>query len=226
MKILDIINEVINEIVNESKIWYHGTPDVRGLKQSGSFSPKTNTTDYISDPAKWNELQTQLQDARSQGNEDLYFQLLYQAGKLRKTLTYNKPIYFTDKHSVASTYANPKRAFDYQGSEPKLLQATINDTGNILQVPAHGETFRGIKADIVRKALLNAGIPGEEIDKQFNMFPNDIRGGKMTAETLGIIAQQLGFDIVDVLGVLDSYEGGSVKSNVRMVFDPQRIKIS
>ena len=57
------------------------------------------------------------------------------------------------------------------------------------------------------------------------MFPNDVRNGKMTAETLGIIAQFMGFDIVDVLGVLDSYHGGSIKSTVRMVFDPSRIKI-
>lgn len=221
MNVIDIINEEINK----AKIWYHGTPDARGLKQTGSFSPKTNTTDYISDPAKWNQVQNQMQDARNAGNEDLYFQLLDQAGKLRKTLTYNKPIYFTDNRGVASTYSDPKRAFDYQNSEAALLRATINDVGNVLQVPAHGETFRGIKADIVRRALVSAGIPNEEIDNQFNMFPTDIRGGKMTAETLGVIAQQLGFDIIDVLGVLDSYEGGSVQSNVRMVFDPSRIKI-
>ena len=221
MKIIDIINE---EII-KAKVWYHGSPDVRGLKQTGSFSPKTNTTDYIGDPAKWQQVQNQMQDARNAGNEDLYFQLLDQAGKLRKNLTYNKPIYFTDNRGVAKTYSDPKRAFDYQNSEPALLQATIDDTGNVLRVPAHGETFRGIKADIVRRALVSAGIPDEEIDKQFAMFPTDIRGGKMTAETLGVIAQQLGFDIVDVLGVLDSYEGGSIQSNVRMVFDPNRIKI-
>lgn len=226
MEIINIINEVISEVISEARIWYHGTPDVRGLKQTGSFTPKTNTTDYISDPPKWNEIQSQLQDARRAGNEDQYFQLLDQAGKLRKQMTYKKPMYFTDNRSVAQTYADPKRAFDYQNSEPALLQATINDSGNVLQVPAHGEKFRGIKADIVRKALVNAGIANEEIDKQFNMFPSDIRGGKMTAETLGIIAQQLGFDIVDVLGVLDSYEGGSIQSNVRMVFDPSRVKVS
>jgi len=57
------------------------------------------------------------------------------------------------------------------------------------------------------------------------MFPTWIRNNKISAETIAIIAQQLGFDIVDVIGVLDSYEGGSIESTVRMVFDPQRIKI-
>lgn len=226
MKLVNIINEVISEfILNEESIWYHGTPDVRELRQAGSFLPKTNTTDYISNPEKWNELQNAMQDAKSSGNDDLYFKLLDQAGELRKTLTYKKPIYFTANHSVATTYADPKRAFDYQNSVPTIIKAKIDDSGKILKVPAHGERFRMIKADIVRNALRNNGISEEEINKYFNMFPQDIRNNTMSAETIGIIAQLLGFDIVDVLGVLDSYHGGSIKSTVRMIFDPQRIHI-
>jgi hypothetical protein len=225
MKITNLINEVLEEVIAENQIWYHGTPDVRELKQSGSFSPKTNTTTYISDPKKWNLLQSQMQDARSQGNEDLYFQLLDQAGELRKTMTYKKPIYFTANRGVASTYADPQRAMDYQGSEPQVLQAEIDDSGNVLRVPAHGERFRGIRVEAVRQALNNASISDEEFNRYLEMFPDDIRGDKMSAETLAIIAQSLGFDVVDVLGVLDSYHGGSTRSDVRMVFDPQRIKI-
>lgn len=226
MKLVNIINEVILEFtLNEESIWYHGTPDVRELRQAGSFLPKTNTTEYISDPQKWDELQNQMQNARASSNKDEYFQLLDQAGALRKTLTYKKPIYFTANHSVASTYADPKRAFDYQGSVPTIIKARIDDSGKILKVPAHGERFRMINADIVRNALKNNGISEEEINKYFSMFPQDIRNNTMSAETIGIIAQLLGFDIVDVLGVLDSYHGGSIKSTVRMVFDPQKIKI-
>jgi hypothetical protein len=227
MKLINIINEVIEEVLlNESSIWYHGTPDVRELKRSGSFLPKTDNTEYVSDPQKWNELQAAMQVVRQKyGTNDQYFNLLNQAAELRKPMTYKKPIYFTANRAVANTYADPKRAFDYQGSIPTVLQVEINDNGKILKVPAHGERFRMINADIVKDALRNNGISEEEINKHFSMFLNDVHNNRMSAETIGIIAQLLGFDIVDVLGVLDSYHGGSTKSTVRMVFDPQRIKI-
>lgn len=224
MEIVDVINEVLVEVIADNDIWYHGSDDAREIRQHG-FTLRTNTTDYISDPKRWRELQQEMQIARNTGKDDLYFELLDQAGNLRTQMTYNKPIYFSDNHGVASTYTSDKRAFDYQSSEPALLRAQINDSGNVLKVSAQGESFRGIKSDIVRDALIKAGIGETEIQMQFDMFPTDIRNGKMTAETLGIIAQQLGFDIVDVQGVLDSYEGGSTKSNVRMVFDPKRIKL-
>lgn len=224
MNVDNIIKEVISEMMSENKIWYHGTPDVRELSQTGSFSPRMGSTDYISDPEKWEQLQSQMKDARLK-DEDLYFNLLDQAGDLRKTMSYKKPIFFTANRSVANTYAEPQRAFDYQNSVPKTLQVEINNNGNILQVAAHGERFRGIRVDAVRQGLNKSGVSDEELNKYLKMYPTEVRNDRMSAETLGIIAQQLGFDIVDVLGVLDSYHGGSVKSTVRMVFDPSRIKI-
>jgi len=225
MNIINIINEEVNKIIlNEESVWYHGTPDVRDIN-NGGFISKTDTTDYVPDPAKWNQVQSEMQAARQAGDEKQYFELLDVAGTLRKNLTYKKPIFFTDNYRVASTYADPQRAFDYQNSEPKLLKVEIDNSGNILKVPAQGQRFRMINADTVKSAFINAGIPEEEINKYFSMFPTYIRDNKMSAETIGIIAQQLGFDIVDVLGVLDSYHGGTTKSTVRMVFDPQRIKL-
>jgi len=223
MNITNIINEVLTEVMNT--VWYHGTPDAREIIQGGGFSPRMGNTDYISDPERWNELQHEMQIARSNGNDDQYWKAMEQVAPLRKQMQYKKPIFFTNNSKVASSYTKEKPAFDYQESVPKTFKVQINDSGKILQVPAKGERFRNLKADYVRKALIDAGISEEEVDKQFAMFPTDIRNGKMTAETIGIIAQQLGFDIVDVIGVLDSYHGGSVQSNVRMVFDPNRIKI-
>jgi len=213
----------VSNFLNE-QVWYHGSPDARDINSVG-FTPRTDTTSYVPDPQKWQEVQADMQAARNAGDEDRYFELLDLAGTLQKNLTYKKPIFFTDDHRVASTYTDSQRAFDYQNSEPKLLKLDIDDSGKILRVPAHGQRFRMIGADFVRNALKISGITEEEINKYFDMFPNDIRNNKMSAETIGIIAQLLGFDIVDVLGVLDSYHGGSIKSTVRMVFDPQRIKI-
>jgi hypothetical protein len=73
---------------------------------------------------------------------------------------------------------------------------------------------------------MNDGVSESVIDNYFNIFRFWVRNGKMTSETLGIIAQLLGYDIIDVQGVKDSYKGGNINSTVRMVFDPSKIKIN
>lgn len=224
MNVINIINEVISKVISENRIWYHGTPDAREVNQNGSFSPRIGTTHYITDPDKWERLQQEMMVARTT-DKKLYFKLLDQAGDLSKQIKYKKPIFFTANRSVANTYTDPHRAFDYQNSEPRLLQVEINSNGKILQVSGHGERFSGIRVDAVRNGLNNVGISDEEFNKYLRMFPNDVRNGKMKTDTLGIIAQFMGFDIVDVLGVMDSYHGGNIKSTVRMVFDPSRVKI-
>jgi len=228
MKLQSLINEEIYNMIKEvdaNNYWYHGTPDVREIKERG-FQPKTNVTSYITNPQEYVELQKNMKIARNNGDEKQYFELLNQAGNLDKKLTYKKPIYFTNSQAVARTYADEKRAFDYQNSVASIIKVTIDDNGKILTIPAYGESFRGIDIDIVRKALSENGIPDNIIDKYFNMFRNYInRNNQMSSETLSIIAQLLKFDIIDVVGVLDSYHGGNIKSTVRIVFDPKRITI-
>jgi hypothetical protein len=220
MSIIRIINE-------EIKQWYHGTSDVRDIRNAGGFSQRTATTQYISDPEKYLKLQTEMDKAKKAGNEKLYRELLYQVGDVVKDLTYKKPIYFTGNRNVAKTYAKPWRAFDYANAEPSIITANIDESGKILTIPAFGESFRGINADVVKKALMQDGIDENTINnyyKAFQFWIND--ENKMTSETLAIIAQLLGYDIVDVLGVRDTYTGKGSPSTVRMVFDPKRIKIN
>jgi len=219
MNIIDIINE-------EIKQWYHGTPDVRDIRKSGSFSLRTDTTTYLTDPQKYDEIQTEMSKAKAAGNEKLYWELSHELSPLVKDLTYRKPIYFTGNLGVARTYTNPWRAFDYQNSEPSVLTAKINDSGKVLTISAFGESFRGIDTNIVKNALMKDGVQEPIIDYYFDIFRFWINDGRMSSETLGIIAQLLGYDIVDVLGVKDSYRGGKTNSTVRMVFDPSRIEIS
>ena len=228
MNLHEIINEEIGSLLSETKEWYHGTPDVRGINNSGSFVPKTNTTRYIADFDKWSELQNELKQTR-ETNKERYFQILDELTSCFEDIKYNKPIFFTDSYSVARTYATDKQAFDYQKSIPKILSVSIDETGaNILKIPAYGLRFRKIEIPIVKTALSNAGISDEEIQNKLNMFYDSIRGAGnlLSTDDLGVIAQLLGFDIVDVVGVLDSYHGGSTKSTVRMVFDTKRIKIN
>ena len=60
---------IIGVINEEIKNWYHGTPDVRDIKTAGAFTPRTDTTTYISDPQKWDEQQVEMNNAKKSGNE-------------------------------------------------------------------------------------------------------------------------------------------------------------
>jgi len=44
-------------------------------------------------------------------------------------------------------------------------------------------------------------------------------------DVIAAIGDWLGFECIDVVGVLDSYHGGNIKSTVRMVLDPTNLKI-
>lgn len=220
MNIINIINE-------EIKNWYHGTPDVRDIRAAGTFSPRTDKTTYVSDPEKYTELVNKKNYAHKVGDEKLYWELVHEISGIVKDMTYKKPIYFTGNRAVASTYADPWRSFDYQNAEPSVLTANIDDSGKILTIPAQGESFRGINANIVKNALMRDGVDEKTIDDYYKAFQFWINSeNRMTSETLGIIAQLLDYDIVDVIGVKDTYTGRGAQSTVRMVFDPNRIKIS
>ena len=78
----------------------------------------------------------------------------------------------------------------------------------------------------VKQGFINAGVSEEDFDKisgRLN-FALGVEKGIKT-NSIAAMADWLGFDYVDVVGVLDSYNGGSTKSTVRMVFDPNNVEI-
>ena len=210
-------------MAESSKVWYHGTPDARKVKEQGGFEGRTNSITFITDIEKWEQIKSELKDARK-NDEGLYFKLLDQVGQFTKDLSLKKPIFLSDNHGVARTYADQKRAFDYQNAEPDTFKVKV-DSGKNLKIPVFGDTFRGINIGKVKKALLNHGISDSDIDRTFKRFQYNIKNDKMDTSVVSAIAQMYDFDIVDVVGVLDSYNVGKSKSTVRMVFDHNRVKI-
>jgi hypothetical protein len=209
---------------HSGEVWYHGTPDVREIEKEGGFTQRTNSVEYVTDPDKYNEVQDKLLQARTNGDDDLYHALIKMVPELKERYTINKPIFLTNKRNVANTYADPRRAFDYQNAVEKVLKVSVN-TNKGVTVNASGDRFRFIGVEKVKRGFLNAGVDEETFDKvhrQFNFV--SLKKGIKT-DVLGAMAQYLGFDYVDVIGVLDSYDGGSVKSTVRMVFNPQDLSV-
>lgn len=203
--------------------WYHGTADVREIRKEGGFQSRNINVTYISDPKKWKELQHKANKLRDT-NKDEYFKILDELSALKKNMTTKSPIFLTNVYNVAKTYADPHRAWDYQGAEERILRVSSED-GKNLKIDATGKDFKGINIDNVTKGLVNAGISLEKIQNALEMFSLRIKNGKLSTDALAVIAQMFGFDTVDVTGVLDSYNVGKIRSTVRMVFNPSTIKI-
>jgi hypothetical protein len=91
---------------------------------------------------------------------------------------------------------------------------------------ATGDRFRFIDTAKVKRGFISAGIKDNEFDKilnQFNYYLSNKNGIK--TDMIAAIGEWFGFDFIDVIGVLDSHEGGSIKSTVKMVFDPKNLTI-
>ena len=209
----------------ENNVWYHGTPDVRELQQDGGFTQRHIDIEYVEDIDKWNNTQEALRLARENNNDKEYSSLLDSIKDLRKKATIRKPIFVTDVYSVAKTYADPQRAFDYQNSVEKVLKVSTKGNKGVTII-APGSRFRFIDINKVKKGFMDAGVSEERFDSiaaQLNYALGVEKGIK--TNSIAAMADWLGFDYVDVIGVLDSYHGGSTKSTVRMIFDPNNISI-
>lgn len=214
-------NVIDKNVIKEE--WYHGTPDVRDLQKIGGFENRTMNVSYISNPSLWRELQTKANELRDTDNTE-YFKVLDEITKLRKYMTVKSPVFLTNVYNVAKTYADDTRAFDYQGANPRILKVEV-DAGKNLKINADGKDFRGIDLDVVIKSFINGGVSIEKIKNVIEMFSPELRNNKLSTDAVSVIAQLFNFDTVDVTGVLDSFNVGKIKSTVRMVFDPKRIKI-
>jgi len=219
------LRECLNEqqnIINEN--WYHGTPDAREIEKEGGFTHKTMKVDYVKDPEGLKKLQHDIQIAYK-NDRNLYFELLKKVDDFKEYFTYKKPLFLSDKYSVAKTYADPKRAFDYQNAIEKVYEVDVT-CNKVVKIVAKGDRFRFISIDKVKQGFINSGVSEEEIDRLISMFNYYISDNKgIKTDVIAAIGNWLKFDCIDVVGVLDSYHGGTIKSTVRMVLDPTNVKL-
>ena len=203
--------------------WYHGTPEIQKLGKE--FENRTQSIDYLTDPEKWIQVQQKLEEVDWASDE--YFELLDIASSLRAYKKVRSPVFLSNKHEVANTYADDRRAFDYQSAVPGVTTVQVGK-GKTLTINGAGQDFRGITVDSVRDGLRKTGIDDATIEHTLAQFTHQIRGdgGTLSTHALAAVVDELGFDIIDVLRIKDTYMGGGPPATVRMVMDPSLIRIN
>ncbi|MFC4353172.1 hypothetical protein ACFOW6_16605 [Fodinicurvata halophila] len=152
---------------------------------------------------------------------DIYTQGFSTAQERLNDLDQEGPYFFTDNISVARTYADDTRAFDYQNAEPETLGVYVK-IENPLTVNAGGAAFSGMDP-----ASFLAAIPdGPARDNAERAVNSVIResGGRLTTDQVGSLARRFGFDGVVVNNVVDDYLGAGRPATVYMVFGATNVK--
>lgn len=208
--------------IYENNQWFHGSPELQ--KIGAEFEGRTESINYLTDPKKWLAIQKKLGEYDSESPE--YMKLLHAAGELNGWKSIRSPVFLSNKHSIAKTYADDRRAFDYQSAEPGVVPVSVAP-GKTLTINGQGQNFRGINIDSVKSGLQKAGIDDATIDRLIMQFVHQIKGAgnKITTTSLAAIVDELGFDIIDVTRIKDNYMGGGPPATVRMVMNPSLIQI-
>ena len=212
-------------VVNPKNVWFHGTPDAREVIDHGGFIEKAVSVDYVVDLVGMKQNQEKMNIARKSGDWNTYHKLLDMVSSFKRDFAFMKPVFLSNKYSVARTYANPWLAFDYQNSIERVYAVNV-DCKKVAKITAPGERFRFISVARAKNGFMDSGIPEEEIDGLIEMFNYYVLGNKgIQTNIIASIGSYLGFDCVDVVGTLDSFNGGSVRSTVRMVLNSSNIRI-
>lgn len=220
-----LLREGLFNLSEATDYWYHGTPDVRELEKIGGFSNREISISYIRDIKTYNKVLQKLKKTREDNDEDAYFKTLDLVSKLKENFKFRKPIFLTNDYRVANTYADSTRSFDYQNSVEKVLKVIVTVNNGVI-INATGDRFRFIDVNKVKRGFVNAGVSEKEFDEVLSKFNFSLRDKtKIKTDMIGAMGEWFKFDFIDVIGVLDSYQGGSRKSTVRMVFNPSDIKI-
>ncbi len=215
MRLLQLLEATSNST------WYHGTPELQKISE---FEGRTLSVDYLTDPEKWMAIQDQMQKVESGSDE--YMDLIHAAGNLRQHKNVRSPVFLSNQYPIAKTYADDRRAFDYQAAVPGVIPVEVAP-GNTLTINGRGQSFRGITIDSVRQGLSQAGIDEPTINREIAQFTHQLRGDgdKLSTNSLAAIVDELGFDIIDVTNIKDNYMGGGPPATVRMVMNPSLISI-
>lgn len=186
--------------------WFHGTPDVRPLSESG-FTARTEPVRCVRDRAAL----------------EAHRRLSALEGQFEQVLV-PVPVFLSRTRATAETYARDVRAFDYQGADPAVLEIDGVPKAEVA-IDAAGETFRGLRWDLIAKGVSAAGGDPEALARLLEDRLEVSIVGRIRVAKLGAALHMAGYRVVDVLNVVDTHEGRGRPDTVRMVFDPEGLRV-
>ena len=145
------------------------------------------------------------------------FDALPQGQKLRgigEWVDAPRPAFTSNQRSVARTYADPNRAWDYQGAEPGVLDL-YRRTGNDAVIDAQGARFRG----------LHGGDVSDATGVDLNMYRGQVQDGEISTDGLSMILNDQGFTGARIRNVVDDYMGYGKPSEVQMTMNPNDLRL-
>lgn len=201
--------------------WYHGTPDVRPFLEAG-FTARTEPVRCVRDPEA-------LRAARAHADEpgisalEAHRRLTALEGEFEHARV-PVPVFLSRKRATAESYANDQRAFDYQNAEPAVLEIEGVPEAEI-RIDAEGETFRGLRWDRIAAGVREAGGDPEALARVLEDRLEVSIAGRIRVARLGAALHMVGYRVVDVLNVVDTHDGRGRPDTVRMVFEPEELRI-
>ena len=202
--------------------WYHGTPDVREVRAAG-FVPRHEPVRLVCDAQALAAARRHCQEDGIDAVES--HRRMSALEEHFEHVSVPVPVFLAASRTTAATYANDRRAFDYQNAEPAVLEIEIEAEAE-LTIDAGRQTFRGLTWVRIAAGLREAGRDPEDVASTLKKRMQRDLDGRIRVAELGAALHLCGFRVVDVRNVVDTHEGKGHPDTVRMVFDPSLLRIT
>ncbi|MEP3671284.1 MAG: hypothetical protein ABJN42_31685 [Roseibium sp.] len=201
--------------------WYHGTPEADPLRERG-FVPRYDTRRVVRDIRALNEARAHATEPGISALEG--HKRLKSIGDHFEDLSVPVPVFLCANRATAETYADDKRAFDFQNASPDVLEVEVS-AEPALTIDAGFKSFRQIAWPQIELAMIYADMdPTPVRDILTDRFQVDL-SGRIRVSEIGAALNLCGLDVVDFKNVVDTYNGVGQADTVRMVFDPSLLEI-
>lgn len=190
----------VTDSAGKPLVVYHGSPDARFLKEDGIFATmKERMLRWGSTPAS------------------------------RKAAAEERGFFFTSSRATAKTYANPKRAFDYQNSEEAVIPAFVS-LQNPMIVEAGGKHWRevqkGISKDDFIAAAKKAGHDGVIIRNVRDNYDSLDTGKDPASDVVVAFSSNQIKHATDNRGTYDPADPSILNQQARGSFNPQSLELA
>jgi len=204
-----------------SEAYYHGSPETQKIR--GGFTQRFSYADISSDPMLSKKIIKAL--AIIDRDDPRKRDLLNKAAELHKVIKVPSGIFLTPDYSVAATYADEHRAWDYQNAVGGVVEVEVKDAPTV-SIHGDGSSFRGIKVNLVFLALEEFGFHKKDIEDAYYSMITSRREGIISTDDLVELAGILGkIKIIDIHNIRDNYIGSGKVTTVRIVLDASLLHI-